>query len=243
MSEQDAGKRGSGATVPQCLSVVIPTLNAAQELPVSLAALAEGREAGFLREVIVADCGSGDGTRQVAEALGARVVEAPRGRGAQLAAGAAAAAGDWLFFLHADTRPAPGWGGAVTSFIADARNQGGAGYLRFRLDDPSPPARRVETLVGWRCRRLGLPYGDQGLLLSAALYRDVGGFRPLPLMEDVDLIRRIGRRRLIELPIEATTSAARYRRDGYWARPARNLACLALYFAGVPLRLVTWLYA
>src|SRR5918999_1201337 len=76
-------------------------------------------------------------------------------------------------------------------------------------------ARRIERLVAWRCRTLALPYGDQGLLISAAFYRTLGGFRALPLMEDVDLVRRIGRRRLAELPVAFTTSAARYRRGGW----------------------------
>jgi hypothetical protein len=88
-----------------------------------------------------------------------------------------------------------------------------------------------------------LPYGDQGLLLAAGFYRALGGFQPLPLMEDVDLARRIGRRRLIALDATATTSASRYRRDGYFRRVLRNLTCLALYYLGVPPRLILRLYA
>ena len=224
------------------LSIIIPTLDAAAALPATLAALAEGQERGLIREVLVADGGSRDATVALAQECGARVIATPRGRGAQLAVGGVAAAGAWLFFLHADTRLAPGWAASVAAFIGDAGNDRRAGYLRFRLDDASAAARRIEAVVAWRCRLLALPYGDQGLLISAPLYRAVGGFRPLPLMEDVDLARRLGRRRLTPLAADAITSAARYRRDGYVARPLRNLGCLSLYFLGLPPRLILRLY-
>ncbi len=224
------------------LSIVIPALDAAATLPAVLAALAEGRAAGLLREVLVVDGGSQDATAALARARGARILAAPRGRGTQLAAGGAAAAGAWLLFLHADTVLARGWPEAAAVFMADAANRRRAGYFRLRLDDGARAARRIEAAAGWRARRLGLPYGDQGLLLSAELYRALGGFRPLPLMEDVDLARRLGRRRLVALAADAVTSAARYRRDGYVARPLRNLACLALHFARVPPALLLRLY-
>jgi len=88
--------------------------------------------------------------------------------------------------------------------------------------------------VAWRTKALGLPYGDQGLLIPRDLYRSLGGYAPIPLMEDVDLARRLGRRRIDLLDADALTSAERYRRSGYLARSSRNLALLALYFAGVP---------
>jgi rSAM/selenodomain-associated transferase 2 len=223
------------------LSIVIPALDAAASLPAVLAALEEGR-AGLVRDVTVVDGGSGDDSVALARAWGARAIVAARGRGPQLALGGAAAEGAWLLFLHADTRLAPGWADVARRFIADEANLRRAGYFRLRLDDDAPAARRIERGARWRARRLGLPYGDQGLLLAAALYRALGGFRPLPLMEDVDLVRRLGRARLSELAAEAVTSAARYRRDGYVARPLRNLACLSLYFLGVPPRLLRHLY-
>jgi hypothetical protein len=118
-----------------------------------------------------------------------------------------------------------------------------AGYFRFALDSQDARARRLENLVAWRCRLLALPYGDQALLISRALLRTVGGVRSLPLMEDVDLVRRLGRRRLRELPAAATTSAAKWQRDGWQRRSLRNLLCLTLYFAGVPPRLIARLYS
>jgi rSAM/selenodomain-associated transferase 2 len=219
----------------RALSIVIPALDAAATLPATLAALEEGRRAGLVAEVILVDGASSDGTVGIAAGAGARIVDAGApGRGRQLAAGAAAASGDWLLFLHADTCLAPGWAEAAAGFLADPAMAERAGYFRLRLDDPAPEARCIERLADWRARRLGLPYGDQGLLLARAFHDRLGGFRPLPLMEDVELVRRIGRRRLVALDGEAVTSAARYRRDGWWARPLRNLTLLTLYFLGLP---------
>jgi rSAM/selenodomain-associated transferase 2 len=222
------------------LSVVIPTLNASAELGAALAALEGGRE--LVREVIVADGGSTDATAALAQAYGAQFVVAPRGRGQQLAVGAGLAWGEWLCFLHADTRLEPGWPEAVLRFIADPANRTRAAYFRFRLDDDAPEARRLERLVERRCRILGLPYGDQALVIARKFYRDLGGFPPVPLMEDVALVRRIGKRRLVQIEAAALTSAARYRRDGYRRRSLRNLSCLVCYFLGVPPRLIQRIY-
>jgi len=192
--------------------------------------------------VIVADGGSSDQTAAHAHAAGARIVVAPRGRGGQLAAGAASAASDWLLFVHADCCLEPGWEDAVDAFIAAPKAQSRAGYFDLVLDDETPAARRLERIVAWRCRVLALPYGDQGLLIARTLYDMVGGFRPLPLMEDVDLVRRLGRRHLARIGARCLASARRYRRDGYLRRPLRNLLCLSLYFAGMPPRHIARLY-
>lgn len=216
------------------LAIVIPTLNAAATLPATLTSLAEASA-----EIIVSDGGSTDATVDIARSRGARVVDSARGRGIQLAAGASAARGESLLFLHADTCLSPGWSRAVAGHRARPDR---AGYFRFALDDRSLAARRIETLVALRCRWLALPYGDQGLLIARSLYQSVGGFRPLPLMEDVDIVRRLGRKRLVALEATATTSAARYRRDGWWLRPARNLACLGLWYAGMAPERIARLY-
>ncbi len=217
------------------LTVIVPALNAAHCLPATLGML---RSAAV--EILVVDGGSSDGTVACAAAAGVRVLHAPRGRGAQLSAGITAATSDWLLLLHADTRLESGWEHAVRELMAgDPRR---AGYFRFALDSGAPQARRLERAVAWRCRHLGLPYGDQGLLISRDLLDELGGIRPLPLMEDVDLVRRIGKRRLAALQPAALTSAVRWQRQGWVARSARNLGCLALYLAGVPPRWIARLY-
>lgn len=235
------------------LDVVVPALNAAPLLARTLAAIGAearvetgpetGAEASDWRAAItVCDGGSHDDTRTIARNSGAAVVSAPAGRGGQLAAGAAAGSAPWLLFLHADTVPEPGWAAAVRAFTGLPANATRAGYFRLRFDSSDPRARRIERLVAWRCRTFGLPYGDQGLLIARAFYDRLGGFGRLPLMEDVDIVRRIGRANLVPLDAVVTTSAQRYERDGWHARPLRNLSCLALYLAGTPPHLVARLY-
>lgn len=215
------------------IDVVIPTLNAAATLGATLASLSAARADGLVRAVVVSDGGSTDRTVDVAAASGARIERGAPGRGRQLAAGARAARAPWLLFLHADTRLAAGWERAARVLMAGDGARSRAAAFSFALDDPSVSARVLERLVALRARVAALPYGDQGLLISRTLYDEVGGYRPMPLMEDVDMARRVGARRLVVLPARAVTSAARYRRDGYVRRGARNLFCLALYFLGV----------
>ena len=216
------------------MNIIIPTWQAAATLPATLSSLAEAA-----CPIIVADAGSPDGTADIARAAGAVVVQSPKGRGAQLIAGAAAATADWLLFLHADTRLEAGWSDTVKTFT---QGPPAAAHFTFALDDASPAARRLEAAVAWRCKTFALPYGDQGLLIHRMLYDAIGGFRPLPLMEDVDLLRRLRPIRPQALPARAVTSAEKWRRQGFHARSAKNLAILALYFAGMPPRWLARIY-
>jgi rSAM/selenodomain-associated transferase 2 len=223
------------------VSVVIPTLNVARTLGPTLDVLTSPRT-GLVKEVVIADGGSDDETLSIAHAYGCRVVHASKGRGTQLRHGATVATEDWLLFLHADTRMTADWTKAVSDFVARPDAEELAAVFQFRLDDNRTRARALEFLVWLRTRWLALPYGDQALVLSRKLYDEIGGFSDIPLMEDVDIIRRIGRRRLMVLPAYAVTSADRYRREGYVRRSLRNLACLGLYFLGVPLARIVKLY-
>jgi rSAM/selenodomain-associated transferase 2 len=221
------------------LSFIVPTLNDGHRLPATLERLAayEGP-----KEIIVCDAGSKDQTFAVTARAGGKFYMAPTGRGQQLAQGAEVSIGDWMLFLHADTKLGPGWITAVNRFMENPGNRFRAGYFIFALDDPSPSAKRLEKLVGWRCRNLSLPYGDQGLLMSRALYERIGGYSPIPLMEDVDLIRRIQNHRLECLPALAITSAERFQKGGYIFRPLKNLFCLGLFMLGISPRIINDIY-
>jgi rSAM/selenodomain-associated transferase 2 len=224
------------------ISVIVPTFNAAPTLGTTLRSLAHYRPE-LLKEIVVADGGSSDETVEIAHKAGCIVVCADKGRGPQLRAGANVATQPWLLFLHADSRPSnDDWARAVRSFVQQPESESTAGVFSLRLDDDRIIARILEQLVAIRVRVLALPYGDQGLLMSCALYREVGGFAGIPLMEDIDIVRRIGRRRLRPLPASIITSAEKYRRDGYFLRSARNLFCLGLYFIGVPPSRIVKLY-
>lgn len=208
------------------ISVVVPTLNSAGTLAEALRAIDDP----LVEERIVVDGGSTDDTIVLARRCGARVVEHPMpSRGGQLRAGCGEAGGAWLLVIHADTRLQPGWPGAARRHMAEHPDS--AGWLQFALDDPRLIARVWEAGVGLRSR-LGWPYGDQGLLISRTLYEAVGGFSDLPLMEDVDLVRRLGRGRLRPLRARAVTSSVRYRRDGYLGRSLRNWRLMARWLAG-----------
>ncbi len=209
------------------LSVVIPTLNAASDLPACLIALMEGVEMALIRELVVTDGGSTDATLKIAKEVGADVVTGPPSRGGQLRRGVAATEGEWLLILHADSLLPHGWGAAVAAQMSS----GSAAYFRLRFDTDGFAASWVSAWANARARWLGLPYGDQGLLISRAEYDAVGGFSDIPLMEDVAIARAL-RGRLTALPLEITTSAAKYQRDGWLRRGTRNLTLLLRYLGG-----------
>jgi rSAM/selenodomain-associated transferase 2 len=216
------------------ISVIIPVFRDADALARTLAATDfDGAE------VIVA-AAEGDGS--LAGLRASRVdllwVTAPRGRARQMNAGAEAARGDWLLFLHADTRLTPGWRAAVDRAHADTRVN--LGCFRFALDSSSPAARLIEIGVRLRVRVFGLPYGDQALFVRREAFAELGGYSDLPIMEDVDLVGRLrATGRLYAASEEAVTSARRWEEDGWLRRTARHLTLIVRYFAGVhPERLV-----
>ena len=219
------------------ISVVIPTLDAEATLPDTLSALVPASVDGLVREVIVVDSGSKDRTREIADWAGADVIAAGPGRGAQLAAGAARARQPWLLFLNAGTTLDHGWEREASHFMEkvdkDPSPQAAAAF-RFALDDEGAAPRLLEGLARLRCAALRLPYGDQGLLIPRRLYEAIGGHRELPAREDVDIARRLGRRRIKLLRTRAVTSAQGYREDGYLRRALKDQLNLVRYALSAP---------
>ncbi|MEL6453011.1 MAG: glycosyltransferase [Pseudomonadota bacterium] len=178
----------------------------------------------MIAELIVTDGGSTDETLTLADAWGAEIVQGAPSRGGQLRRGCDAAKGAWLLVLHADTVLSPGWTNAVVDHLRGSK----AGYFKLRFDKGGRP---VAAWANLRARLFGLPYGDQGLLIRRTAYARAGGYPDIPLMEDVALVRAL-RGQLVALDAVAVTSAAKYRRQGWLRRGARNLWTLVRYFAG-----------
>ncbi|MEO1067401.1 MAG: TIGR04283 family arsenosugar biosynthesis glycosyltransferase [Pseudomonadota bacterium] len=227
------------------LAVVIPTFNAAASLAKTLSNV-ERCLSDVALQIVIADGGSTDDTVEIATHCGASIVTTTPGRGAQLRAATAQLDADWLLFLHADTTLDTTALSVIERFVRNPDNARRAGYFRFTLDDDSEDARRLERRVAWRCKTFALPYGDQGLLISRRFYEDLGGFKPIPLMEDVDMAWRIqkavGKDGLVALSADAVTSAAKFKQQGYFKRSARNLFCLFLFRIGIPPRVIKRFY-
>jgi rSAM/selenodomain-associated transferase 2 len=207
------------------LTVVVPTLNEAAYLGHALESLRTQANAGGADERIVADCGSSDGTCEIAERLGARVVRVAGGavgRGAALDAGAVVAAGDVLLFLDADSIVPAGWDRAIREALADPGVVGGA--FEFALDGRGLALRVVEAVNRLRYRVWRRYYGDQGLFVRADAFRRAGGFGPRRLLESSDLcvrLRREGRLVLVKRPM--LTSPRRFVAGGPWRVLAQDV--------------------
>jgi rSAM/selenodomain-associated transferase 2 len=194
------------------LSIVMPVLDEASDIEAALQALAPCRTRGA--EVIVVDGGSGDGTAALARPLADRVLSAPRGRAAQMNAGAAATQGDVLLFLHADTRLPENADRLIFGGLAHSGRVWGRFDVRF---DHGRSLRLVATMMNLRSRLTGICTGDQALFATRAAFEQVGGFPDLPLMEDVTMAARLKRvGRPLCLRARVTTSGRRWHRHGPW---------------------------
>jgi rSAM/selenodomain-associated transferase 2 len=220
------------------ISVIIPTLNEAEALATTLDAVAR---LGGPTEVLVVDGGSHDATVQLARQRGVRVLTTPRGRGTQLHRGACAARGEVLWFLHADTLPPPDGADHIREALRRPAVVGGNFTLRFA---GSTPAARFLTWLYPHLGRFGLCYGDSALFVRQTDYERVGGFAPLPLFEDLDLVRRLRQRgRFRRLPAEAVTSARRFAGRSFTLTFLRWSVLQLLYWIGVSPGLLARAYA
>jgi len=204
------------------ISVIIPTLNVAEELPRCFDSLIGAVVRGIVREVIVADAGSEDDTRAIADATGAHFVTSDATRSAQLAAGARIAKSDWLLFLNPELALEQGWDTEAESFMNQSTFERPlAASFRLGFDEYGGGSRRKETLAALRCVLFGLPSGEHALLISKRLYQKLGGHRASPIT-DVDLVRRIGRSRIVMLRARAINKP----RHAVYGRPRTSSSLL-----------------
>ncbi len=224
------------AAISGRISVIIPTLNEAQQLPQTLLSLRDASNA----EIVVVDGGSTDGTPEIADRAGCLVFRSPLGRALQQNAGAQAASGSILLFLHADTRLPEGFDAHVRRALDQPRVVAGA--FRLRINGPQRTLRLIEYGVNLRTRCLQMPYGDQALFLKAETFCTVGGFPELPIMEDFELVHRLRRRGRIAVANAAvTTSARRWNTFGALRTTWSNQMVIMCYYLGVsPERLARW---
>ncbi|GAB6184957.1 TIGR04283 family arsenosugar biosynthesis glycosyltransferase [Thermopirellula anaerolimosa] len=227
----------------ELISVIIPTLNEAEHLPSTLQSVKDASGV----EVIVADGGSSDDTRRIAEQDGCRILVSPPGRARQMNAGARAARGSILLFLHADTRLPKHFQEAVRQALAEdtvSVQPPAAGAFRLRIDGPEPPLRWIEWGANLRSRKLQMPYGDQGLFVRTETFHKVGGFPDLPIMEDFELIRRLRRiGRIVILHSAVITSARRWHAIGPWRTTWIHQKMILGYYLGIPPRRLAEWYA
>jgi uncharacterized protein len=218
------------------ISVIIPTLNEAANLPQTLACLQKSAQL----EIIVADGGSQDQTSDIAQAFGAQVIQTQPGRSTQMNQAAQQATGAVLLFLHGDTRLPEDWLKWVTQTLENPDIIAGA--FELAIDSPRPGLRWIEWGVKWRSRLLHLPYGDQAIFLRAETFHQLGGFPDLAIMEDFVLVRRLQRLgRIAIVPATVQTAARRWETQGVWWTTGMNQVMLLGFHLGIaPDRLRAW---
>lgn len=210
------------------ISIIIPTLNEEHSIAQTLGALARLDESV---EVVVVDGGSDDETARVVRACGVRLVESERGRGAQMHAGARAAEGTVFWFLHADTSPAPDAVNRIVESLRDPNVVGGNFDVRFNSQRLSA---QCLTWTYRRLRTLGLCYGDSAIFVRREAYERSGGFKPLPIFEDLDFLRRLKRTgKFVHLPSSVITSGRRFEGGKFLGTFIRWTALQMLYWLGV----------
>ena len=201
------------------ISIIIPTINEANNLPLLLSDLSSIHNAG---EILIVDCGSEDKTIDIANIYGAKVYKSKeRNRGLQLDIGAKNSKGEWLIFLHADTRLTNDWFTKIKSVFKGDKNF--IFYFKFKVNDKKIIYRILEILVNFRSQYFKQPYGDQGLIIHREIYNKNNGFRKIPLMEDLDFFRRLKNKKdLKQLNIPIFTSSRKWERTNIFLQALKN---------------------
>ena len=200
------------------ISIIIPTINEANNLPLLLSDLSNIYKEG---EILIIDCGSEDKTIDIANIYGAKVYKSlERNRGLQLDMGAKNSKGEWLIFLHSDTRLTHDWFTKIKFVLKGQKNF--IYYFKFKINDKKIIYRLLEVLVNFRSKYLKQPYGDQGLIIHREIYLKNNGFRKIPLMEDVDFFRRLNKKDLKQLNLPIFTSSRKWEKTNIFLQAIKN---------------------
>jgi len=218
------------------ITVIIPTFNSCKNINKTLSNVNK-----YFKNIIIIDGRSTDNTRKIAKKYNSKIYLSNANRGKQLHIGAKKCNTDWFLFLHADTLLESTSYEEVKIFInKNIKNK--AAYFKLKFNEKNKYALFIENLVYLRNIIFRLPYGDQGLLISKSLYNKIGGFKPMPIMEDIYIIRKIGYKNLYLMNSNIITDAHKYKEQGWIKRPLLNLSCLLLYFIGYDLNKIYKIY-
>ena len=200
------------------ISIIIPTINEASNLPLLLSDLSSIQKEG---EIIIVDSGSEDKTIDIANIYGAKVfISKERNRGLQLDIGAKNSKGEWLIFLHADTRLNHDWFKKINSFLESNKNS--IYYFEFKINHRNLIYRVLELLVNFRSKYFKQPYGDQGLIIHRNTYFKNNGFRKIPIMEDLDFLRKLNKKNLKQLNLPIFISSRKWERTNIVLQAFKN---------------------
>ena len=219
------------------VTVVIPTYNSEKTIETTLNSIYK-----YFNKIIIVDADSCDLTIQMSKKYNIKIIKSLKGRGPQLILGAEHAATDWIFFLHSDTIIKKNNIIDINQFITNTLNNNKAASFKIKFNTNNIWSNLLSILVNIRSKYLKLPYGDQGLLISKSFYKNIGGYKNIPIMEDVEIIRAIGFRNIKILNSYIITDAARFENQGWIYRPMINLFCLTLYFLGFNINNINKIY-
>lgn len=219
------------------VTVVIPTYNSEKTIENTLNSICK-----YFNKIIMVDANSCDLTIQISKKYNIKIIKSLKGRGPQLILGAEHTATDWIFFLHSDTIIKKSNIIDINQFITNTLNNNKAASFKIKFNTNNIWSNLLGKLVNIRSKYLKLPYGDQGLLISRSFYKNIGGYKNIPIMEDVEIIRNIGFRNIKILNSYIITDAARFENQGWIYRPMINLFCLTLYFLGFNINYINKIY-
>ena len=219
------------------VTVVIPTYNSEKTINNTLNSISK-----YFNKIIIVDANSKDLTIEISKEYKTKIIRSKKSRGTQLLLGAKNVSTEWILFLHSDTILEKNNIIGIKNFISKEINNNKAASFKIKFNKNNIWSYLLKIIVNIRSKYLKLPYGDQGLLISKFFYNNIGGYKNIPIMEDVEIIRNIGFKNIKILDSYVITDAIRFENQGWLLRPIINVYCLALYFLGFNINNINKIY-